>query len=340
MANPSFASLGDFALAVRNAAETNYQHLDRRLIRAAAPSTVSKEAVGADGGYLVPPDVRSDVVRGVLSETSLLALTDRQTLSSNSIVVPVDASPAWSASGPQTDINPEGVAIAQSKLSVQSRTVRLTRIDVLLPVSGEVLEDAPGLTAYLKATVPDRLTYKINDHLINGDGVEKCLGLLSYPCKLVQTKESGQTTGTINFANVSKMWSRLYAPSKARAVWLCHSDAEAQLQNMVSPVGAPALVYWPGEPFPRLFGRPVLVTEACQVPGTEGDIVLVDPLGMLTATREGITRQDFSIHLWFDNDLGAFKFTTRLGAANWWSAALSRAHGSSTVSTVVTVEAR
>lgn len=342
MAHPnpsSFPSLGSFALAVRRAAET--QDPDRRLTAAAAPTTTSQEGVGSDGGYLVPPDLRREVTSALLSEAGLLARTDRQTSTSNSFVVPTDATPPWATTGPTVTAEQEGALLGQAKAALQSRTLRLTKLQTLLPVSNELFEDGgPALGAYLRNTVASRLDFKVTDYLINGDGVQKPLGILSTPCKIMQTKEGAQGAGTITFANVQKMWSRLYSPSKSRAVWVVHSDAEAQLQGLTAPTGAPALVYPPDAATGYLFGRPVLVTEAAPALGTEGDISLVDPMSILTVTREGAVREDFSIHVWWDLDVSAFRFTMRLAAAQWLSAPLARYRGGSTISTVVTLESR
>lgn len=244
-AHTLFDSFAAFALAVRRAAETRGDSIDRRLILAAAPSTATQESVGADGGYLVPPDIRATVAQVVLGETSLLGRTDRQTINSNSIVVPADASPAWVA-GPAGTSQPEGSLLSQGKLALQSRTVRLNKLQVLLPVTNEMFDDSPGLTAYLKQAIPARLDWKVTDWLVNGDGVGKPLGLMLSGAKIMQTKESGQTAGTVVAANFSKMWARLWGPSKSRAVWLTHSTVEAALQQVVFPVGAPGYTYLPG----------------------------------------------------------------------------------------------
>ncbi|MGC3997494.1 MAG: phage major capsid protein [Anaeromyxobacter sp.] len=338
-------SLAGYALAVRNAI-TKKAPVDPRLgiFAANQPTTIGTEGTGADGGYLVPPDVRSAVVQAVLAEWSLLGQTDRHPTKSNSVTMPADAAPAWLSSGPQPALDPEAAAFKQAKGALESRTVRLTKLDVLVPVTDELVEDgAAALDAYLKQAVIDRLTFRINDHLLNNSGAGGPQGILSSPALVTQTKESGQTAGTVVYANVQKMWSRLYSPSKARAVWIAHSDVEMALQGVTAPTGAPALVYVPGEPFPRLFGRPVLVTEAAQPIGTVGDLVLVDPGSIFTAMREGDNdglKADFSMHVWFDQGISAFRFTMRVGAASWWAQPVSRYRGGATLSTHVALEAR
>jgi HK97 family phage major capsid protein len=157
--------------------------------------------------------------------------------------------------------------------------------------------------------------------------VNKPLGLLNAPCKVTQTKEGSQAAGTVAAANFAKMWGRLWSPSKSRAVWLMHSTAESALQQLVFPSESPGLVYPPDSPYGFLYGRPVLISEACAPIGTEGDVILLDPLAILTGVREGEVREDLSIHVWFDMDLSAFRFTFRVGAAPWWASSITQFKG-------------
>lgn len=84
----------------------------------------------------------------------------------------------------------------------------------------------------------------------------------------------------------------------------------------------------------------MLISEACAPLGTEGDCILVDPMAILTATRTGEVREDFSAHMYFDLDLSAFRFTLRVGGTPWWNAPVTQFKGSQTVSTIVSLEAR
>lgn len=334
-----FKSLADFFLSVRRAAERD-SHPDPRLtpILAAAPTTYSQESTGADGGYLVPPDIRAFVTDAVLSETSLLGLTDRVTTQSNSVTIPGDAAPAWINAQPT--LEPEGNVLAQTKVKLEARTVRLSKVQALLPVSSELFEDAVGLEAYLRQAIPARLDFAITNHLINGDGVGKPLGIMNSPALITQAAEGGQGAGTLQYQNLTKMWSRMWAPSRQRAVWLMHSSVEQALLNSAVAPPPPGVIFYPAGGPPTIFGRPVLVSEACQAVGTPGDVLLVDPKAILTATREGVVREDMSLHVWFDLDLAAFRFVVRIGAMPWWASTVTQKNGGVAVSTAVALAAR
>jgi len=113
---------------------------------------------------------------------------------------------------------------------------------------------------------------------------------------------------------------------------------EQALQGLTLPAGV--LTYPADSPYGFLFGRPMLLTEACQTVGTPGDVILCDPLAILTATRPGEVREDLSLHCMWDLDVALFRFTMRLGALPWWASTVTQLHGSGTVSSAVVLEAR
>jgi HK97 family phage major capsid protein len=328
--------LGDFARAVVNTGTR--RSVDERLIVAAAPSS-SQESVGSDGGYAAPPEVVSEVADAILGEDTIFGRTDRQTATRNSVVVPVDAAPPWAAPQPQWE--GEGHPLATMKLALNSDTLKLNKLSVLVPVTNELYEDALGLGAYLRRAIPERFDFKLTDMLLSGTGVGQILGVLNAGAKITQTKEAGQAAGTVAYANLTRMVNRLYAPARKTAVWLIHPDVEMAIQNLTTPGGEPVIVYPPDAPFPYIFGRPAFVTEAAKAIGTEGDIVLMDPRSYFSATRhaEGVTSA-LSMHLWFDYDAAALRFTMRVGGQPWLAAPFQRRNGGTTVSTIVTLENR
>jgi HK97 family phage major capsid protein len=110
-------------------------------------------------------------------------------------------------------------------------------------------------------------------------------------------------------------------------------------------VGAGALYLPPNglatsSTYGTLLGRPIVVTEACQTVGTEGDIILADLSKYLTVTKAGGVKSDVSMHLWFDQNTTAFRFVMRVNGQPWLSAAIARKNGSNTLSHFVTLQTR
>lgn len=349
--NWGWKSFGEFANAVVSASTKN--STDPRLISNAL-STYGSEGVAADGGFAVPPEWRSQIMDAVAGEESLLARTDRQTAAGNSITFPVDETTAWQTSGGILSYwDGEASTMTQSKPALQDVTIKLNRVTALVPVTDELLEDAPAMGSYVARKAGEKIAYKVNNAIINGTGVGQPLGIMNAACTVSVAKESSQTATTFHAANAVKMMARMPAQSFARSVWLINQDVVPQILQLGFPVttaagtasGGGALYLPPqgiysGSPYGVLLGRPIVVTEACATLGTVGDVILADLSNYLTVVKSSGLRSDSSIHLWFDQNVTAFRFVLRVGGQPWLSAAIARANGSNTLSHFITLATR
>lgn len=351
--NHGFRTLGEFANSVRVAASRGGEW-DQRLVRNATLSTYSQESVGADGGFAVPPDFRASIMEQVMAPDSLLGRCDNQQSSSNNMTFPVDETTAWqSTGGIQAYWEGEAGTITQSKPALGQVNLRLHKLTSLVPVTEEQLSDVTAMDSYLRRKAPEKINYKVSDAIIRGTGAGMPKGVLESGALVTVSKETSQAADTLKSMNVFKMWARMYAPSRQNAIWLINQDLEPQLYSMTVDVknmagsenvgGAP--VYIPpgginGSPFGLLMGRPVVPHEVCSAIGDVGDVILGDFSKYLAVTKPGGVRTDTSIHLWFDQDVTAFRFTFRLAGQPWRSAPITRANGSNTLSDFVTLEAR
>jgi len=347
--NNGFRSLGDFAMSVKNAMPGGGGNIDPRLVRASgtAPTSTSTEGVGADGGYLVPPDYRTSIVEQVMGEDTLLGRTDQWITGSNQLVVPADETTSWGSTGVQGYWESEAGEKTQSKVALKEKTLRLNKLTALCPVSDELLEDASALDSYLRRKVAEVFNFKINLAIVQGTGVGEPQGILNCGCKIAVDAESGQSADTIVFENIVNMWSRMYGPSRANAIWLINQDIEPELYTMsFEGTSSSVPAYLPAgglssSPYSTLMGKPIIPTQACETLGDAGDIILADLKQYWTGLKSTGMRQDVSIHLWFDFDVTAFRFIMRLGGQCWWSAAISgRDTGTSTMSSFITLAAR
>jgi HK97 family phage major capsid protein len=349
-----FRGFGEFAQAVKNSVRGGL--VDPRLVLAHGPggTTTAQEGVGADGGFLVPPDFRSEIWTKVTGEDSLLGRTDQQTSSRNTMVWPADETTPWQTSGGiKAYWESEAGQKPQSKLALQEKTIRLNKLTALVPVTEELLEDASGLDSYLRKKVAEKFDFQITLKILQGLGAGEPLGILNSPCLVSVGQEVGQPADTLVAENVINMWSRMYAPSRRNAVWLINQDIEPQLLTMAFRIpnaagtdfvgGVP--VYMPpnglaGSPYGTLLGRPVIPTQACNTLGDQGDIILADLKQYLTAVKTGGLRTDVSMHLWFDYDVIAYRFVLRLAGQPWWNAAIAPRVGANTLSCFVTLDER
>lgn len=347
-------SLGEFAGAVKQAS-VNGGNMDPRLAKAlATPTTYGNEGVGADGGFAVPPDFRNEIMIKVVGEESLVGRTNQLTSSSNSVTIPKDETTPWQTSGGVLATwETEGGLKAQSKPSFEATTVRLNKLTCLVPVTDELIEDAPMLDGYLRRKAPEKIGFKVNLAIIQGTGVGQPLGILNAASTVSVAKETSQPADTIYAANIFKMWSRMYGPWRSNAVWLINQDIEPQLFQMTIPIKNVAgtenvggsVVYLPANglsssPFATLMGRPVIPSQAMETLGDLGDIMFVDLNQYLTIVKTGGVRAETSIHLWFDYDITAFRFVLRIGGQPWWTSAISPRDGSTTMGPAVVLAER
>ncbi len=335
-------SFGSFLLAVKRAARPDIGPVDARLDRVmASAGPPSQEAAGGDGGFAVPPDFRVDLAQKLTAEESLLALCTRTETTSNVVAWPGDFQPPWASTGIVAAFTPEGAADTENKLALGLRTVRLGKTIVSVEVTDELMEDASALEAFVRKTAGDRLVWHFNRELVNGSG-PSALGVLNAPALITTAKESGQTAATVVHLNLSKSWASLYPSSKRKptTVWVVSPTAEAQIQELVSPIGAPTLQYSDDDGVPRVFGARVIVSSACQPVGTPGDVVLADFSQVLAATRPGVVKEDLSLDVYFDQGVNAFRFSCRWAAIPMWAAAVTDYKGGASLSPSVVVAAR
>ena len=350
-----FKSLGEMAVHVRRAC-TNGGQVDPRLERLAAATTYGNESSGPDGGYTVPTEFRTAIMGTVLAEDSLAGLCDQVTTGSNNFTCPVDETSPWQSSGGiQAYWDGEASAATQSKPALQDRNVKLNKIRALVPMTDELLDDASAMDAYLRRKAPEKIAFKVNLALLQGTGSGQPLGLLNSPAIVTVSKENGQIADSIVGNNILKMYSRMYSPSRRNAVWVINQDIEQMLLSLSLPgkdnegntaSGWGSHVYLPpnglsASPFGTLMGRPVIPSQACNTLGDKGDIIFADFSQYLLLLKSGVNpRVETSMHLWFDQDLTAFKFVLRIGGMPWWSTTLAARDGSTTYSPYVTLEAR
>lgn len=342
-----FRHLGEFAHAVRASGAGDAGAAQR--LQAAV-----NEGTGSDGGFLVPPQFREAIWTKVMGEDSLISRCDQATITGNEMKIPKDEVTPWGTSGLQVYWEGEAQQATQSTPVLEAMTIRLNKLMGLVRVSDEVLEDAGSLDVYLRSRAPVVVAHRINTAIISGTGAGRPLGILNSDARVTVAKETSQPADTVFHRNIVKMWSRMYAPCRANAVWLINQDVEPQLNQMSfrdigsypsTASGVPVPVYIPaggvsGSPFASLLGRPVVPVQACKTVGDEGDIILADLSQYLILQKAGGVRTDVSMHLYFDHGQQAYRFVFRIAGQPWWNATVTPENGTATLAPFVTIAAR
>jgi HK97 family phage major capsid protein len=305
------------------------EHAALRRLLGAAALAASTEGAGADGGFAVPTAYADAILAPFFSGTNLPALCHRIVTSTNNYAVPADRKPPYDqSSGIRVAFVGETAPITQSKPKLEIVSAKLKKLAALVPVSEELLQDAPSLGAYVEMAAAESIAYVATEKIVWGSGVGEPLGFMNSPCLITVAGENGQAPGTINGVNIAKMHARMPANSLSSALWLVHPDAVSQLIGL--SINS-QIVYVAGDelaPAGRLLGRPIVPHEACAALGSPGDIMFIDPKQYLLPVREPNLVTNTSLHMWFDQSLVAFKFRFRFdGLPAWAAPVVSRVGG-------------
>lgn len=344
--------LQDVAFATRSQMRSVPKRLEmhqKRNVKAAASGM--NEGLPAEGGFLVGTDFVAGLVERAY-ENSLAARCFQTTITSasNSMKINgIDESSRANGSRYGGVVGywvEEAGTLTASKPKFRQVEFNTKKLAVLAYSTDELLADAPALESVMTRVVSGELAFKLNDAIVNGDGAGKPLGFLQSPCLVTVTKETGQAADTIVMENISKMWARAWAPSRANMVWLINQEIEPQLDTLAVPVGtggAPAYMPPGGladSPYGRLKGRPVMAIEQAQALGDAGDISLVD-LSQYALINKGGVQAANSMHVLFVTDEMAFRFIYRVDGQPLWNSTLTPFKGTSnTLSPFVTLGAR
>lgn len=347
---PPFASFAEQLRAVFRAGRSNGQDTDPRLAAIQA-ALGGNESVPAEGGFLVIPEYAAGLIKRTY-DVSLISQKcfDMPMTSSRLIMHAVDEDSRKDGSrwgGIQAFWIAESGTYNPTKPKFREMQFVANKLIALSYATEEQLADGPAWESYVNEAVPQELAFQIDTSVYSGPGAGAPLGFMNSGAVVVVDKEAGQTAATIVTANIIKMWSRMWARSRASAVWFINQDIEPQLIPLT--LGAPSLAQIllytapgingnPG-PYGKLFGRDVIPVEQASTLGTQGDIVLADMTQYILAKRSD-TRADTSIHVAFLTGETAFRFMLRLDGQPTWKKPLTPYQGSITKSPFVTLATR
>jgi HK97 family phage major capsid protein len=350
--NPTggFASFSEFAIAVYHAGMPGGRAVvdERLLVR--APSGL-EEGDDTRGGFLVPTQYLETLLRLVWEESSVYNRCTHIPMQVNSVEIPclknTDRREGYRSGGMQLYWVAEAAQKTSTYPTFRKVGLKLSELIGLVYVTDVLLEDSPiSLEPLLGQLFAEEFALMLDDVFMNGTGAGMPLGILNAPCLTTQAAETGQAATTIVAENVINMWSRMWGPSKKRSAWFINADTIPQLMTMTINVGTGGVpVYMPanslaGSPHGTMFGRPVIEFEMCQTLGTVGDILLADWSYYLIGQKSKAIKKATSIHIRFDYDETAFRYTLRIDGQPWLDSEITPAYGTPTQSPFVVLATR
>ena len=348
-----FKSFGDYLREVKASGQKTgpTDRMKKYLEYVGKAATGMGEAIGSDGGFLVPPTFSTTLLQRVY-DNDLLKRTQSFPTPGNSLTIPRTAETSRATGSRYGGVRAywvdEGSSITASAPTFGQLQLVLHKLACLARVTAELLEDAQvvSLEQYLQMVFASEIEFMIGNAIVRGTGGGQPLGILNADCTVSVAKETGQAAATIVYANIVKMWQRLYAPSQAGAIWLINQDVLQQLYSLALDVGTGGLpAYLPpgglsASPYATLMGKPVIPVEFCSTLGTVGDIILCDLGQYVTLTKSTGMKTQTSLHVYFATDEEAFRVTMRIDGQPWWPAALTPFQGSNTLSPFITLANR
>ena len=346
-ADPVFKSLGDQLMAVKDLATGKRR--DERLFEEKALGL--NEEIGSEGGFLLRPAFSDELWQRVYEVGALASRARRFPFPAGSNTLTINAVDETSrvtgsrSGGVQSYWLAPGSTITPTKPKFRQIDLRAKKLASLYYATDEELADVTTLQATVSDFMTADMAWMLDEGILNGTGAGQPLGILNSPALVTIAKEAGQAGLTVVAENISKMWARCWARSRANAAWFINQDVEPQLDAMGLTVGLGGVpVYMPpggiaDAPYGRLKGRPVITIENCPTVGTVGDIVLADLSQYFLAEKAGIQMAS-SIHVQFLTDESAFRFTYRCDGVPAWNAALVPAKGTNSLSPFVALAVR
>lgn len=365
----AFRSSGDFFSAVARMRSRP----DARLVEyASIQSAASGQnlTTDADGGYLVPPDYASELLKFAESASVIYPAVRHTPVSGNRLIENYlkqdtrgdTTSSLRGRSGVLAYWKGEAEQYTASSMKFGQIDTSLVKLTGLTYATDEMLEDLPALGSMIADGFRDEFAFKFDDAILNGTGTGMPKGVLasSNAALVTVAKEANQPAATINVANLLKMYNAFPAALRSNAVWYCNQDVETALMQLTMQTGTVSSggsepvegvsgtfgvpVYLPagglsGEPYARLLGRPLIPVEQCAALGSAGDLILMDPTAYRWIEKGGIKAQT-SIHVRFDYDETAFKFSYRCNGYPLWQNAITAYKGSTSRSPYVALAAR
>lgn len=306
--------------------------------------------VPSDGGFLIPENLRSELLR-VSLETSIVRPRAR-VIPMETLRVPFPAIDSTSNvssvfGGIVCYWTEEGGTLTDSSPSFKRIVLDAKKLTAYTQVPAELVADSViSFQPFISEIFPEAMAFYEDDAFMTGSGAGEPLGGLSTgnPAMVVVNKESGQTANTIVWENIAGMFARMLPSSMGRAVWVVTIDAFKELATMALSVGTGGSAIWlnngaQGPPM-TILGRPVIFSEKTPgVLGAQGDISFVDFGFYLVGDRQAMSASA-SEHYRFGNDEVAYKIIERVDGRPWLQSAITPKNAGPTLSPFVQLQVR
>jgi len=349
MSNAKFKEWGDFLYAAWRAEHKNasVRKTDPRLsfFRDEVVSGERKdlsEAIGADGGFLVPTEFLATLY-GVMAETSVVR--QRATvirMRRRSIEIPVLDQTSTTAGIPHwfggMQFYWEKEAALKTESDPQFRQIELVAHKLIgyTRASDELVDDsAISIADFLSGPMgmAGGIAWMEDYAFLNGTGAGQPQGVITAGATITVPAAGAN----LAVADIANMVENFLPSSMGRGVWVISQSLMSDLIQLNGPAGNPSYFWQPsardGAPG-MLMGMPVVWSEKVPLAGTAGAIGLYDFMYYLLGDRQATTIASTQFDRW-RYDQTSWRAVHRVDGQPWLSAPLTYQDGTTQVSPFV-----
>jgi HK97 family phage major capsid protein len=288
----------------------------------------------ADGGFLVPETLRSQLLQLALEQAVVRPLATVVPMESARVPFPMidTTTNAGSVFGGMVAYwGEEGAAFQDSNPKFGRVELDAKKLTGLSAVPNELLQDSiTSFSALIETLWPKALAFEEDNKFQTGSGTGEPLGFRGAGNSAAVTV-TRTTASKIQYLDVIAMYARMLPSSLGNAVWMCSPDALPQLLQLSLTVGTGGNSVFvvnaaAGMPM-SIFGRPLIITEKGGILGSRGDLAFVDLSYYLVGDRQIMTA-DSSTDYNFGTDKTTFRIIQRVDGRPWIQSAITPANGS------------
>lgn len=299
--------------------------------------------IGADGGYLIPPDFRAQLMAALPEGSLIRAGATVWPMSTRTVEVPaleqgqiVAGQPAWFG-GLQFFWAGEGVEKAESQAKFRMLSLKAKKM-IGYTVSGDELvnDSAVSLSAFL--TGPLGFTggarFMEDVAFLHGAGGNQPVGILRAPATLTVRRA---VLGEISYSDLLAMMARMLDLNNA--VWLVTRSAMESLPLISGPTTNPRYLWGSAQDgIPTsLMGLPLMWTEKLPFLGETGDIALVNRQYYVIGDRQAVTVETTQYDRW-RHDQTSWRMVHRVDGSPWLEEPITLMDGQTRVSPFVLLD--
>ena len=241
------------------------------------------ENVGSDGGYSVPTQFLSSWLDSSLKSEIARKYARLYPCTSSSMLIP-----GWDANdfssgeyaGMKMNFHAEGATATAQDAKMRQVQMSPYQGAIYVNASLELVNDGAGFGEQLQTAMVGAIGHGIDRYCLGaaGSGSGCPQSIINAPCGIKIAGETGQSSGSLQYSNLKKVFSRQLNPDKA--MFLFNFSAIPDLLELSVSVGTGGdhvpVLNQGGDGGFTILGRPAIPTSHLPALGTAGSVVFID----------------------------------------------------------------